>query len=357
MVKLLLRCGAAMLKLSQLPRTLQAALRDAEHDRFEVRLSAVRDLGRIGAGTGDRAARAIDALVALLAEDGAPGIRAEAAVALADAGAQGALEAVLRALNDDHPRVRQMALVALGEIGGGDVRARQAVERALSDRAAEIRFQALVAFHRLAGDEALEAVAGALEDEDAHIRYVAWRICEERWVESGQATQELLARARDALGDEAAEVRLAAAIVLGRAGDDFGADALAEAVNAGTGARELEDQQTAIELAGELRIEKARRGLERRAFGVFGVSRDAFAWQARVALARMGDARARAGILRGLAGWTRDGRTLAVAAAGRARLAEAKPTILAMRGDAARADPEAVEDALALLGPAPPADR
>jgi HEAT repeat protein len=81
------------------------------------------------------------------------------------------------------------------------------------------------------------------------------------------------------------------------------------------------------------------------------VARDPFAWQARVALARLGHDRARQGILKGLRAWTRDVRTLAVAAAGRARLTEARALIETMRGDPERADPEAVEVALGLLSP------
>lgn len=52
----------------------------------------------------------------------------------------------------------------------------------------------------------------------------------------------------------------------------------------------------------------------------------------------------------------RDVRTLAVAAAGRARLVAARERILAMRGNPARADPTAVDEALAVIptSPSPP---
>jgi hypothetical protein len=72
-------------------------------------------------------------------------------------------------------------------------------------------------------------------------------------------------------------------------------------------------------------------------------------WHARVALAELGHARAKAAILRGLSAWSRDARTLAVAAAGRARLQEARAELERMRGAPERAEPDAVTDALASI--------
>lgn len=336
---------------SPLPRTLAAAMRDVEHKKLEVRLSAVRDLGRLAAAPDEQA---IATLLRTLSSDPSPTVRAEAAMALADAGAKPAIEGLLGARRDEHPRVRQMAVLALGEVASeSDQEACRAIEQTLSSDEPELRFQALVALHHAAPERAQPAVLEALDDEDAHIRYVALRILEERWVEerAPAAPEHVLERARDALEDADSAVRLAAAILLARAGDRSGSDVIVAAIDTGIGARELEDAQTAIELSGELGLTAARRGLERRAWGLFGMSRDPFAWQARVALARLGDARARRGIIRGLSAWTRDARTLAVAAAGRARLEEARSALEAMRGDGARADPDAVEEALAQLGP------
>ena len=100
-------------------------------------------------------------------------------------------------------------------------------------------------------------------------------------------------------------------------------------------------------------FESARPGLERRAFGgLLGLRRDPFAWHARVALARMGHERACREILGELGARDRDLRTLAVAAAGRARLSAARDRIASMRGREALADPDAVDEALAALAPA-----
>jgi hypothetical protein len=67
----------------------------------------------------------------------------------------------------------------------------------------------------------------------------------------------------------------------------------------------------------------------------------------------MGHPRAVDEILRDLDSMSHHKRTLAVAAAGRARLARARDRILTMRGDPSRAAPSAVDGALELLDDAP----
>jgi hypothetical protein len=113
---------------------------------------------------------------------------------------------------------------------------------------------------------------------------------------------------------------------------------------------EAEDIASAIEIAGERELAAARPALERRAHGGFlGLRRDPFSWHAGVALARMGDERSKKNILSELSARSFERRTLAVSAAGRARLAEAKPLIEAMKGQPERAEPEAVDTALSLI--------
>ena len=51
------------------------------------------------------------------------------------------------------------------------------------------------------------------------------------------------------------------------------------------------------------------------------------AWHARIALARMGHARARAEVLADLTSWRRETREAAVVAAGRARMGEARSAL------------------------------
>lgn len=337
-----------MFNLRPLPRTLPAALRDVTHRKTEVRLSAVRDLALLARDeAAEGAARALTRALA----DPAAVVRARAATALADAGVTGSSAALLPLLHDADTHVREMALSALGELcGADDEPALAAIRAALADAAPELRFQALIAYARVAGAAALPALLAAIGDPDARVRYVALRAAEERVSDDAvpNARGEVLARAQDALKDEARDVRLAAAILLARTGHEAARAELAAAVNSTRPAREPEDEQTAIDLAGELGVEAAYPGLRRRAFGGL-LGRDRFAWQARVALARQGDARARRSILKDLSSWSYEVRSMAVAAAGRARIAEARPFLLELQGKPARADPDAVHEALALL--------
>ncbi|HWZ89799.1 MAG TPA: HEAT repeat domain-containing protein, partial [Polyangiaceae bacterium] len=223
---------------------------------------------------------------------------------------------------------------------------------ARDDAAPELRFQALLAQNRLCRATLLDQLIDATRDPDAEVRQIAFRLAEERVTADGVALPEpLRQRARAALRDDAPSVRLAAAILLARVGDASGADVICAVVKKEDRVASLEDEQAALELAGELKLADARPALSRRAFGFFGLSRDPLAWHARVALARLGDAQAKAAILRGLSAFTRDARTIAVAAAGRARLSEARPILRRMTP--AQADPDTVAEALAELEAAP----
>jgi hypothetical protein len=343
-----------MFGLESLPRSLEASLRDRDSDRPHVRLSAVRDLGRHAAA--DRSGRALSALRETLANDASVEIRGAAALSLADAEARTAAPALIRALEaDTHEHVRQMALLALGEVGTpDDPRLLEVVRMALEDGAPALRFQALIASHKLDTANAEGALlVAATRDADAEVRHLAFRLLEERVTsEDGVATPSdvVLQAACAGLADGVLAPRLAAAILLAHAGDDRGDAVLAEAVSDASGVGiDPEDEQTAIVLAGERAIVAARPGLARRAFRAL-LGKDRFSYEARIALSRLGDERARRTISAGLRAWSRDARTLAVVAAGRARLVEARGVIETMRGDAGRAEPEAVEEALLLLG-------
>jgi HEAT repeat protein len=330
-----------------LPRTLRAAERDIGDKKLDVRLSAVRDLARLASGPERR--EVVVALARAL-EDASPAVRAEAAVSLADADARDCLGALVAASEDAHVRVRQMVTLALGELAGpNDREARRAIERALGSDAPEVRYQALIAMYHVTDAAAVPRIVDKLSDADGLVRHIAYRLLEEHAFESAEPRalpSDVLARAEKALADASPAVRLAAAIVLAKSGNAAGHAPIVEVVNARKPGVEKDDELAAVELAGELGLEAARPGLERRAWRLTRLGRQRFTWQARVALARLGDARAKESILRGLAAWTRDARTLAVAAAGRARLAEARPLLLEMRGDELRADPHAVREAL-----------
>lgn len=337
-----------MLRLASLSRTLGAALRDVEHPKQHVRLAAARDLGRLARERGR--SECLAALVQLLENDCVAAVRAEAAVALADAAASECAPVLVRAFDDDNLGVRQMALLALAEVGSGtEPEIERIVRRAVGGDWPELRFQGLIAGHRLLRDRVFPQLVAATGDDDHHVRYIAWRLLEEEPNASldDRARGEVLERARTALVDPVLAVRLAAAILLSRSGSMDGGRVIAEALN-GHEPLHPDDEQEAIDCAGEYGFVRARPGLERRARGGWLVGQP-FAWQARVALARLGDASARHAIVRALRAYSRDKRTLAVVAAGRARLLDARPLLEAMRHDPAKADPEAVEESLAAL--------
>lgn len=329
---------------SPLPRTLEAALRDLSEKKPEVRASAVRDLTR---HSEDDRPRVIGGLERALTDENAL-VRATAAECLGELMATESLPKLLVAVEDEHQLVRQNAILALGELG--DARAQQRLERALTDSRPEVRFQAVMAYPRVASAraDAIAALVKATDDEDENIAHIAFRMAEE--MAEGNVDEEILGRARTCLTHSKPRVRAVAAVLLAGARDPAADPVLIEIVNGKLVTPEVADIAAAIELAGEHELEAVRPALTKRAFGgVLGIAADPFQWHARVALARMGDARAKKAILAELGALSFARRTLAVSAAGKARLSEARATLVAMKGRPERAEPSAVEAALADL--------
>lgn len=333
-----------------MPRNARATFRDAASPKPAVRLSAIADLVRWADG-GERA-RCIAQLRALLAGDSDVEVRARSAVALADARDDDALPALIAAARKGPPRVSQMALVAIGELAprGSDPAA--AVVRAfLASDAPALRFQALVAAQRLFdGADLAQCLLRALADAEARVRYIACRIAEESLfaAEAPPPPVEILDALQDRLGDEATEVAIAAALILARRGSGRAQGIVVRTLNRSRALQEPDDEQAAIELCADLDLTAAGPGLRARAFGgVFGSS--PFSFQARVALARLGDARARAQILRDLSSFRRSVRARAVAAAGQARLEAARQRLIEMRSAGGQGDLPSVVEALEAL--------
>jgi HEAT repeat protein len=331
-----------------LPRNLEASFRDLTSEKPSTRASAIRDVVRHALRSDTTRERAIPQLERALKSDRVPGVRAEAAVALADVAAHEALPALLVAVEDEDAHVRQMALSALGEIG--DRRATQRLERALRDARPEVRYQAIIAFSRVAKDDPAAVVAAverALDDEDPAIRYIAMRIAEEQLADAGgdAAGSEthplrdprLVARAEQLAGGPDDAVAVVAGLYLARLGRPLGRGIALDVVAEKRTTPELEDEQACVELAGELGMRDAIAHLERRAWGRRRVlrallswgagDRASCAWHARIALARLGHERARTEILADLGSWRRETREAAVVAAGRARLHEARAVL------------------------------
>lgn len=342
-----------MFQLKSLPRTLDAALRDVNDPKPKVRRSALADLARWAAesGPGVDRSRAVSALATVLQQDDQVDVRAQAAVALADAQATEQLPALWVAIEDAHESVRQMALMALGELSPpGEERTVALLDHMLCASGAPMRFQALLAAHRV-GVEAWEAkLEAATRDPDGSVRYLAFRLLEQRHA-AGELPESVLDRATRALTDPDASVAVAAAMLAAPRGSAAGCRVLEDAICRGVRLPAPEDEQALVELAGELGLTRAVPGLRRMAFGRFGFSPGPFGWQAKVALARLGDAAARKDIRRGLS--SRDATLvhLAVVAVGRARWSDMAPTLLELRASG-RVGVEVVDEALALLQPA-----
>ncbi len=314
-----------------------------------MRLEAVRDI----APHAEAHRNEVIAALTRALKDEAPEVRAAAAVALADLDATEAVEALIDALQDKAVRVREMALTALGELG--DARAKPHVLKALSDEQPEVRFQATIAFPRVTQDrvEVENVLLRRTGDKDPLVCHVALRMIEETR-EGDDLDPRVEARAKKLLSHDDARVRGAAAILLAPTGHAGAKKIVVSIIDGSLATPDGEDIAEAIELAGRLGLERARTALTKRAFGrSFGLFRDRFSWHAKVALARLGDPRAKAEILADLG--ARDGnvRALAVAAAGRARLADARSKLEDLRAQG-RADAGAVREALALIDESPP---
>ncbi len=325
-----------MLAPSPLPRNFEAAFRDLESEKASTRASAIRVVARHALGGDESRTRAIPLLERALRDDAVAQVRAAAALGLADLSASEALATLLVAVEDEDTHVRQMALSALGEIG--DARAAQRLERALRDERPEVRYQAVIAYARVLRDDPHEvsnALSRALSDPDEAIRYIAMRVAEEHGVD-GEPLRDarLAARAEELIDATDAAVSVVAAIYLARLGTAKGRDVVLAVIAERRRTPELEDEQACVDLAGELSLHAAVPDLERRVWGTRRALRTILSWgagdgascafHARISLARMGHAKARAEILADLESWRRETREAAVVAAGRARLREAR---------------------------------
>ncbi len=349
-----------MLAPPPLPRTLEASVRDIESAKPAIRASAIGDLVRHARGNDATRERAIPLLEKALRDDLSPGVRSAAAVALADLRAHEALASLLVAVEDAEQHVRQMALSALGEIG--DPRALARLERALVDTRPEMRYQAVIAFARVAAShpenrgDVEKALLKALDDADESVRYIAMRIAEDHALDATTPLRSaaITKRAKELLDGDDDAMKVVAAIYLAKIADE---STVARAILSRVIRRELktpepEDEQAAVEIAGELGMRDAIADLEKRAWGLGRLIGETCAWQAKIALARLGHERAIREIVGDLGAWRRETRQAAVVAAGRARIAEARATIAAMAPDTV--DPDLVAEALARLVEAPP---
>jgi len=146
---------------------------------------------------------------------GSPKARALAAHALGDVtdpdSRRRALDALVRALDDDRPEVRAEACSSLGELG--DAAALAPLVKRLGDGAAPVRQNAAIALGTLRLPEGFEPLAEALREGPADLRFQAATSIAE--IDAARAYDLLVA----ALGDRDPQVVGAAALALGAIGD------------------------------------------------------------------------------------------------------------------------------------------
>jgi HEAT repeat protein len=332
--------------LPSLPRNLEASFRDLESKKAEVRASAIADVVRHARSGDDVRARALPLLERALSDE-APMVRRAACVALGELDAVSVLPKLLVAMEDSDDVTRQMAINAVGELE--DARALPRLRRALGDGRPDVRYQAVIAFVRVCddADECDDALTRALGDADDAVAHIALRVAEERADGGKPPSPRLIAKAATLLDATHVSVRLAAAILLCKAGDPRGRELVARAVRGALLGAEKEDEAAAVELAGELGLEELRPHLERRAWGLRRLFADTCAFSARIALARLGDARARDAILADLDAVKPELRAAAVVAVGRANIEQGRDLISRMT--AASVDPSLVQEALARM--------
>ena len=284
---------------SALPRSLDAALRDVTSRKVQVRRSATRELGAFVASTAR--ARVVRVLEELAEQDGDIEVRAQAVLAMADGGAHEALGKLVRLAEVAAPRVRQMALLALGELAKSE--AIDAIDAALA--ATRSRYQGLVTLRQLHGLQASVVLASRLTDSDDEVRWVAIRLLDELSVkdpnlpDTSNAIDEMIRQIsptlRGASQDPSVRVATAAKLLLARWGDPQAIEGLVAKLSEKASRMDLLEQLAVIHLIAQWRVAGAKPTLQKRAWPRFWEGPTTFA--ARVALARLGDERARQSIL------------------------------------------------------------
>lgn len=288
--------------LELLPRNLQAALRDVTSTKVAVRRSAARDLGRHVPSSSR--ALVLQQLLQLTQSDPDVEVRAQAILALADGQAHEAEELLVAVAESGAPRVQQVALLALGELAGAENMAVSAVaERATHSELAAIRYQGLVTLRQVHPAGALARIPALLHDGDPEVRWVSLRLLEEITTpdESSKAPPPVepavVSTVCSLTNDTSFHVRVTATLLAASWSDPTALGLLAPLLG-GRPRLAPEDELTAMDLAGKHQVLETRAELERRAWRWWGSPSTCFA--ARVALARMGNERARRSLLEDL---------------------------------------------------------
>lgn len=321
----------ALFEVSPLPRNLEAALRDCSAKRVEVRRSALRDLVRHA--NGEARARVVGALKILLASDKEVEIRALAAVVCADAGIIELWSELMLALDDQAPRVTQMALLALGELATTVTDAEVAKVRSyLTSELPALRYQAISTLYRFRKDESTAQLLQSIEDPDAEIRWLGLHLLDE-WLGTSDGVGSLLAQVgepaalAERMGRDVPHVRAEAGLLLLR-WDSQIAFAMLETLLDRPKGLEAGQLEGLIERFGTTGCRQSIPWLKRHARRGWFEGR--LGWVALLSLARLGDAEARQAIVEELRASSLRSQARALEAVRQLRLAEAVTVLEAM---------------------------
>lgn len=206
--------------------TFDAALRDVASGSPKARAHAAHALGDVTDQTERR--RAIDALIRALDDDRFE-VRAEACSSLGQLGELGVAPHLIKRLADGAPAVRQNAAVALGTLRAPD--GFEALADALRGGPPDLRFQAATSLAEIDPPRAFDLEIAALADGDPQVVGAAALSIGAIAAEYPEA--KLAERAREALAPRLAHAdagaRFDVAYALADVGDARGADVLARA--------------------------------------------------------------------------------------------------------------------------------
>ncbi|HEY0191363.1 MAG TPA: HEAT repeat domain-containing protein [Kofleriaceae bacterium] len=144
--------------------TLDAALRDLAQGSAKARVAAAHALGDLEDPAEQR--RAVEALIRAL-DDDRPEVRAEACASLGDLGDASAVPLLIKRLADGSAAVRQTSAIALGSIG--DAAGFEPLAEALHGGPADLRFQAATSLAEIDQARAYAPLAAALDDADPQV--------------------------------------------------------------------------------------------------------------------------------------------------------------------------------------------
>lgn len=205
--------------------TFEAALRDLSAGKPPSRAAAAHALGDVTDPVEKR--RAVDALVRAL-DDDQPQVRMEACASLGALGEPGCVPQLVKRLADGVASVRQNAAIALGTLRHPD--GFEALEEGLREGPADLRFQAATSLAEIDPARAFEPVLAALGDKDAQVAGAAALALGA--IAKGDETRSTRARSALAAKLEHADAgtRFDVGYALAELGDAAGKDALVAAI-------------------------------------------------------------------------------------------------------------------------------